>query len=125
MAKVLINEFAVAGKKVKRTYAIYGGLIPPYTMKIGSDKYIMPGWYKLDKDEELPNIEDIGYYPYKPKIDNNLKNMDSNKVYKVTSSKGDKEYQVQLNSSGSLECSCPGYGFRRRCRHITEVQSSL
>jgi len=125
MAKVLINEFAVAGKKVKRTYAIYGGLIPPYTMKIGSDKYIMPGWYKLDKDEELPNIEDIGYYPYKPKIDDSLKNIDSNKVYKVTSSKGDKEYQVQLNTSGSLECSCPGYGFRRRCRHITEVQSSL
>jgi|TARA_R110001592_G_scaffold898_3_gene4680 hypothetical protein len=125
MARVLINEFAVAGKKVKRTYAIYGGLIPPYTMKIGSDKYIMPGWYKLDKDEELPNIEDIGYYPYKPKIDDSLKNIDSNKVYKVTSSKGDKEYQVQLNTSGSLECSCPGYGFRRRCRHITEVQSSL
>jgi len=125
MAKVLINEFAVAGKKVKRTYAIYGGLVPPYTMSIGSDKYIMPGWYKLDKDEELPNIEDIGYYPYKPKIDDSLKNIDSNKVYKVTSSKGDKEYQVQLNTSGSLECSCPGYGFRRRCRHITEVQSSL
>ena len=125
MARVLINEFAVAGKKVKRTYAIYGGLVPPYTMSIGSDKYIMPGWYKLDKDEELPNIEDIGYYPYKPKIDDSLKNIDSNKVYKVTSSKGDKEYQVQLNTSGSLECSCPGYGFRRRCRHITEVQSSL
>ena len=125
MARVLINEFAVAGKKVKRTYAIYGGLIPPYTMKIGSDKYIMPGWYKLDQDEELPNIEDIGYYPYKPKIDDSLKNIDSNKVYKVTSSKGDKEYQVQLNTSGSLECECPGYGFRRRCRHITEVQSSL
>lgn len=125
MAKVLINEFAVAGKKVKRTYAIYGGLIPPYTMSIGSDKYIMPGWYKLDKDEDLPDIEDIGYYPYKPKKDNNLANIDSNKVYKVMSSKGDKEYQVQLNTSGSLECECPGYGFRRRCRHIDQVTSSL
>ena len=125
MAKVLINEFAVAGKKVKRTYAIYGGLVPPYTMSIGSDKYIMPGWYKLDKDEDLPDIEDIGYYPYKPKKDNNLANIDSNKVYKVMSSKGDKEYQVQLNTSGSLECECPGYGFRRRCRHIDQVTSSL
>jgi len=125
MAKVLINEFAVAGKKVKRTYAIYGGLVPPYTMTFGSDKYIMPGWYKLDKDEDLPNIEDIGYYPYKPKKDNNLKDIDSNKVYKVMSSKGDKEYQVQMNTSGSLECECPGYGFRRRCRHIDQVTSSL
>jgi len=85
----------------------------------------MPGWYKLDKDEDLPNIEDIGYYPYKPKKDNNLKDIDSNKVYKVMSSKGDKEYQVQMNTSGSLECECPGYGFRRRCRHIDQVTSSL
>jgi len=126
MAKVLVNGYWDHGKKKEiRSYAIHGGLIPPYTMKIGSDKYIMPGWYKLDKNEELPDIEDIGYYPYKPKIDDSLKNIDSNKVYKVMSSKGDKEYQVQLNTSGSLECECPGYGFRRRCRHIDEVTRSL
>ncbi len=126
MAKVLVNGYWDHGKKKEiRSYAIHGGLIPPYTMKIGSDKYIMPGWYKLDKNEELPDIEDIGYYPYKPKIDDSLKNIDSNKVYKVMSSKGDKEYQVQLNTSGSLECECPGYGFRRRCRHLDEVTRSL
>ena len=124
MAKVLINEFAVAGKKVKRTYAIYGGLIPPYTMKIGSDKYIMPGWYKLDKDEELPNIEDIGYYPYKPKIAN-IPNEHKNKVYKVMSSKGDKEYEVSIDGSGGFSCTCPGYGFRRKCRHIDYVKNEL
>jgi len=124
MAKVLINEFAVAGKKVKRTYAIYGGLIPPYTMKIGSDKYIMPGWYKLDKDEDMPNIEDIAFYPYKPSK-RPLPEGSIGKVYKVLSSKGDKDYQVNYNVTGSLECSCPGYGFRRRCRHIDYVTAEL
>ena len=127
MPKVLVNEFFQHGwEKPKRTYAIYGGLIPPFTMTYGSAKYIMPGWYKLDNNTEtLPDIEDIGYYPYKPKIDDSLKNIDSNKVYKVTSSKGDKQYQVQMNTSGSLECECPGYGFRRRCRHIDEITRSL
>ena len=120
MAKVLINEFAVAGKKVKRTYAIYGGLVPPYTMNIGSDKYIMPGWYKLDKEEELPNIEDIAFYPYKPSK-RPLPAGSIGKVYKVLSSKGDKEYEVNYNATGELECSCPGYGFRRKCRHIDQV----
>ena len=124
MAKVLINEFAVAGKKVKRTYAIYGGLIPPYTMSIGSDKYIMPGWYKLDKDEDMPNIEDIAFYPYKPSK-RPLPEGSIGKVYKVLSSKGDKDYQVNYNVTGSLECSCPGYGFRRRCRHIDYVTAEL
>ena len=55
----------------------------------------------------------------------NKPNIDSDIEYKVMSSKGDKEYLVHMNASGSLECECPGYGFRRRCRHIDQVQSSI
>ena len=84
----------------------------------------MPGWYKLNKDEDMPNIEDIAFYPYKPSI-RPLPEELVGKVYKVLSSKGDKEYQVNTNATGELECSCPGYGFRRRCRHIDEITSSL
>ena len=69
-------------------------------------------------------LEDIAFYPYKPKKDNNL-NIDKNAIYKVKSSRGDKEYIVQMNNSGSLQCECPGFGFRRKCRHITEVMGSL
>ena len=126
MARVLVNGYWDHGKKKEiRSYAIYGGLIPPYTMTIGSDKYIMPGWYKLDNNTEtLPNIEDIAFYPYKPKEDNKP-NIDSTKIYKVTSSKGDKVYEVKMNNSGSLECECVGYGYRRKCRHIDQITSTL
>jgi hypothetical protein len=125
MSKVLVNEFYVHGwKKPKRSYAIYGGLIPPFTMTFNGNRYIMPGWYKLSEDEDMPNIEDITFYPYKPKKAN-IPNIDKNAIYKVKSSKGDKEYIVQMNNSGSLECECPGFGFRRKCRHITEVMGSL
>jgi hypothetical protein len=126
MAKVLINEYWDHGlKKPIRSYTVVGGLIPPYTMSIGSDKYIMPGWYKLDNHTEtLPNIEDIKFIPYKPKEDNKP-NIESNKIYKVTSSKGDKVYEVKMNNSGSLECECVGYGYRRKCRHIDSITSSL
>ena len=111
-------------KKPKRSYAVYGGLIPPALMTYGSEKYIMPGWYKLPKDEHDIKLEDIKFYPYKPKKDN-IPNIKSDSIYKVRSSKGDKVYEVKMNNSGSLECECVGFGFRRRCRHITEVQSSL
>jgi len=125
MAKVLTNVFAVGGKEVKRTYAIYGGLIPPFTMELHGERYIMPGWYKLKPEEAMPNIKDIAFYPYKPKRPN-LPNIDSNKVYKVKSSKGNSFYEVKMNASGSMECSCPGYGFRRKCRHIAEtLQTSI
>ena len=128
MSQVLVNEFVVAGKMVKRTYAIYGGLVPPFTMELKGERYIMPGWYKMKQNEATPDIKDIAYYPYKPKKANipNLPNIESNKVYKVKSSKGNSYYEVQLNVAGIVECSCPGYVFRRKCRHITEfVQTSI
>ena len=121
MTKVMISEYYDHGiKKPVRKYAVHGGLIPPFTMELNGERYIMPGWYKLSKDEELPNIKDIAFYPYKPKKDH-IPNIDSNKVYKVKSSKGDKEYEVKQNKAGNMECSCPGYGFRRKCRHIAEA----
>jgi len=123
MPEVLTNVFAIAGKVVKRTYAIYGGLIPPFTMELNGERYIMPGWYKMKQNEETPNIKDIAFYPYianKP----NKPNIESNKVYKVKSSKGNVYYEVKMNNSGSMECTCPGYGFRRKCRHITEYRTT-
>ena len=126
MSKVLVSEFYMHGmKKPKRRYAVKGGLIPPFTMTCNGERYIMPGWYKLKPEEAMPNIKDIAFYPYKPKKPN-LPNIDSNKVYKVKSSKGNSFYEVKMNASGSMECSCPGYGFRRKCRHIAEtLQTSI
>ena len=39
--------------------------------------------------------------------------------WKVKGSRGNT-YTVTL-SSGSYSCTCPGFGFRRRCRHIKEI----
>ena len=124
-SRVLVSEFYQHGmKKPIRKYAVYGGTIPPATMELNGNRYIMPGWYKLPDDEPTPKLEDIGFYPYKakkPNIPNNAKN----KVYKVTSSKGDKEYEVSVSGSGDFACTCPGYGFRRKCRHIDYVKNEL
>ena len=125
MARVMISEYWDHGKKKAiRTYSLHDTIYPPALMELNGDKYIMPGWYKLPEDEPTPDLKDIAFYPYKAKKPD-IPNIDKNKVYKVKSSRGDKEYQVQMDSSGSLACECPGYGFRRRCRHIDEVQKSL
>ena len=124
MSKLLVNiKWDNGAKKQIKTFAVHGGLIPPYTMCIGSDKYIMPGWYKLKADEEFPNISDIAYYPYKPNKAQ-IPDSSNNAIYKVTSSQGDKEYQVARNAAGDWQCTCAGYAFRRSCRHITQVQAS-
>ena len=125
MSKVLVSEFYQHGwEKPKRRYAIKGGTIPPFTMELNGNRYIMPGWYKLKPNEETPDIKDIAYYPYKAKKPN-LPNMKEDKVYKVKSSKGDKEYEVSVTKNGTFSCTCPGYGFRRKCRHIDYIKNEL
>ena len=112
----------VTVKKEGGVYQVHGGMIHPFKMELLGTRYIMPGWYKLSKNEAMPNIEDIEFYPFKAK-EPKLPNIESNKVYKVTSSKGNKEYSVKMESSGSLSCTCPGYGFRRKCRHIDKIMN--
>ena len=126
MARVMISEYWDHGKKKAiRTYSLHDTIYPPGLMKLNGDMYIMPGWYKLEKHEHDIKLEDIKHVmPNIPNRDNNP-NIDSNKEYKVMSSKGDKEYTVKSDSTGSLSCECPGYGFRRRCRHIDQVTKSL
>ena len=42
----------------------------------------------------------------------------------VTSSKGDKTYMVIVDGNQAI-CTCPSFGFRRKCRHVTEVLSNV
>lgn len=44
-------------------------------------------------------------------------------TWTVTGSK-DSVYTVTL-SRDSWSCSCPGYGFRGRCRHVDELKASI
>lgn len=43
-------------------------------------------------------------------------------TWTVTGSKGNS-YEVSL-ANGSWLCSCPGHGFRGRCRHVDELKAS-
>ena len=50
-----------------------------------------------------------------------IKPVAGEKVWMVEGSKGNI-YNVKL-SAGTYSCSCPGFGFRRKCRHIAEVKN--
>lgn len=39
--------------------------------------------------------------------------------YEVVGSRGNK-YRVRCDSKGIWSCTCAGFGFRRKCRHIAE-----
>jgi len=47
--------------------------------------------------------------------------INSNIVENVLSSKGDKTYSVEYKN-GTWSCTCTGFSYRKRCRHITETK---
>jgi hypothetical protein len=44
---------------------------------------------------------------------------------RVPSSKGDKEYSVDIAMDGQLYCGCPGFTFRGYCYHLAEITEVL
>ena len=49
-------------------------------------------------------------------------NATSNEVeHEVVGSRGNK-YTVRRNSESVWSCTCPGFGFRRKCKHVSAAQ---
>jgi hypothetical protein len=46
------------------------------------------------------------------------------KEFEVLSSKGDSNYIVSVDN-GKYSCTCIGYSFRRKCKHIEQIKQKL
>lgn len=46
------------------------------------------------------------------------------KEYKVVGSDGKKTYTVTV-SGDSVACTCTGYGFRSRCKHVDQIKKTI
>lgn len=43
------------------------------------------------------------------------------KVFKIAGKKG-AQYELRVSDTGQCSCTCPGYGFRKTCSHITKFK---
>ncbi len=95
--------------------------IPPTIVQFSRRYAIIGGrWHEVDESVTLEMLRAIHTTPG-PKV----KQVDKleYETYKVMSSTGKGEYQVRKYNNGTWSCTCPAYGFRRKCKHIDNVKS--
>ena len=73
-------------------------------------------WVEVPEGTTLDDLSQ--YMVYKPR---EIAPVTGENSWSVKGSKGNI-YTVKL-SQGVYSCSCPGYGFRRKCRHIAEIKN--
>jgi len=84
-------------------FAIFGG--------------VEPGFFKVDKEVTTQDVLGVWTRKKPKKIRN------KNQEWQVDGSKG-KTYMVKLEN-GQLTCSCPGFSFRRKCKHSALIKEKL
>ena len=90
-----------------------------YTDRTGQ-KWAIAGatWVAVPEDATLSSIDNfIVYEPFKP-----AKPTLVSQSWAVKGSKGN-EYKVSV-TDGVWSCTCAGFGFRRKCRHIQEIKDA-
>lgn len=93
---------------------ISNALVPPAIARIGQKTYVVPDWL------EVPNGTTRAEVVWnRPSVTANAAKAAT--VVKVTGSKG-KVYSVTTHGNGKRTCDCPGYTYRRTCRHLTSVK---
>jgi hypothetical protein len=102
---------------------------PPVIANTLSGRYgILDGkWYTLNDSETLETIRsrwvrvDWKGNPYQVPV---VEPRTQSKEFEIPSSDGKKMYIVTVSGSNAT-CTCTGYGFRSRCKHVDEIKKGL
>ena len=107
-------------KKTIRQLPIVEHILPPNFVNLRSGRHVVyPGgnWYRVSEDVVRKDIESR----WKKWESNDVVVVPKGKEWIVPGSKGN-EYSVSfLNMNWG--CTCPGFGFRRKCKHIDTIKA--
>lgn len=96
--------------------------INPTVLTVSSGTYAVAGgmWVPVPTGT---TIKDIKWIPDRPMVIPKPKK-NGIKTFKMPSSNGKGFYEVKYER-GQWSCECPGYGFRRKCKHIDNAKSKI
>lgn len=98
---------------------IFESLLNPGLVIIRGITYVIPGWHEVPTGTTLEEVHAHWKLPdiYKVKRIENKTIEDT-----VVSKRSGETYSVRLNN-GYWTCTCVGFGFRRKCKHIEEIKA--
>jgi hypothetical protein len=97
-------------------YKVEGGMIPPAIANISGKHYIVPFWIEVDSTTTLDDIDwkkDESYTITREVI-----------ATFPSSSSPDITYKVEKTSKGDLYCDCPGFVFKKKCKHTKQTTNA-
>lgn len=86
----------------------------------GRGPYLMPGYIPLDENDPEGHLEAAKKERQKLLEAAKKEREAAVQTYEVPG----KDYVV-TNDNEVWSCTCPGYKFRRKCRHVEEIKESL
>lgn len=94
-------------------------MTPPALANLPSGRYAVAGstWIKVPHDTRF---EDLDKYMVMERKRSESPSDASERVWAVVGSKG-AHYTVRANH-GRYTCTCPGFGWRGKCKHIEQVK---
>lgn len=104
------------------TIPAYVGLLHPTILNMPTGRWaVFPGmdWYAIAADVTQEDLESRWTRP--ELVRKTAMATESASKWQVEGSKGDK-YTVSSNM-GTWHCTCSGFGFRRRCKHIESIKA--
>lgn len=105
-------------KTLPKTISHY---LPPTIININNKKFAIVGgkWFEVDDSVTY----DLLLKKHKPSTIKEKQDNASAGSYRVKSSTSKAEYIVEKSTTGSWSCTCPSYGFRRKCKHIEQIKA--
>ena len=121
-----INQRVGNDKKyTPRDFSSFQSFYPPTIITVlGERRYaIIDGkWILVNKSVTLPFL--MSLWSKETVVKANQAPIDY-REFEVTSHSSNNIYSVRYYNTGLWTCSCPGYGFRRKCSHITDAKSYI
>ncbi len=99
----------------------FKSFLPPAITVINNVTYVIPGWHIVPDGTTLEEV-----YEHWEK-ENKIQSKESNEEFplieeNVISKRTGETYEVKFNGF-FWSCTCAGYGFRRKCKHIEEIKN--